>query len=490
MDLYSKEVERLFLSGLVKFQDVFTETGPKVSEDDFFVGQHKTIYSVIKNIYLTQREPNMILLGQDLKNMNITTIGNLDIFEYMKVLFDTPVSAHGALEAAKEIIDYRIRREIDVTAKKLQKEVREDKERTTDAVIADCDKIYNEKVSKYSTDDEPVIFFNGLVEELEEAKNKEEEEFSGIEPPYQKFVDYFGGFEDSNLYAFVSRSGEGKSTFLKYTGYQIAKHLNIPVLDLDTEMPFAQGRRRLIAGLTGVPLYHIKHGTYESHAAYKQAIDSFLKTDKDVKYYFNFIRNRPIHEIAATIRRWRYSVVGRDNPCLVMYDYIKLTENTKISKVWAEHQELGRIVDELKKLTEELECPILTSMQLNRAAENFGKKGSQVQSDSTVISMTDRLLWYTSYLGILRRKTFDEIAEDTTDRGTHKLITVKSREQGRLAQGHSNWVETKDGPKADFINFDIRNFRVEERGTYREMINERENKHNVQPDTVKNPTLF
>ena len=114
-------------------------------------------------------------------------------------------------------------------------------------------------------------------------------------------------------------------------------------------------------------------------------------------------------------------------------------------------------------------------MQLNRSGDNFGKTGANVVDDSTAIALSDRMLWFSSFVGIFRRKTLDEITLDGPQFGTHKLIVVKARQQGRDAAGHSDFLKRMfpDGEERyvrNYINFEVKNFAVVERGSLKSVI--------------------
>jgi hypothetical protein len=73
-------------------------------------------------------------------------------------------------------------------------------------------------------------------------------------------------------------------------------------------------------------------------------------------------------------------------------------------------------------------------------------------------------------MAIFRRKTVDEIALDTQDSGTHKLIALKTRFQGADAAGHQDVFKRKmpDGTEKferNYLNFQVHNFKVEEKGS-------------------------
>ena len=177
------------------------------------------------------------------------------------------------------------------------------------------------------------------------------------------------------------------------------------------------------------------------------------------------VAGKPIEEICSIIRRWYYSQVGRGNNCVVVYDYIKLPGEKDLNK--KEYELIGEKVNSLKELTLELDIPLLTACQLNRSAENG-------VDDSSAIAQSDRLQWFASFVAIFRRKSAEEIAEEGQEYGTHKLIHLATRFQGRDAQGHHDLVRVAEGNRfkyvPNFINYNIENFRVSEHGTLQDII--------------------
>ena len=123
-------------------------------------------------------------------------------------------------------------------------------------------------------------------------------------------------------------------------------------------------------------------------------------------------------------------------------------------------------------------------MQMNRSGENFNRRAGAVVDDSSAISLSDRLQWFASFVAIFRRKTLDEIAEDGEDFGTHKLVPLKTRFQGRDAAGHHDLVRRAmpDGTVRftnNFLNFNVRNFNAEEMGSLNDIVNRERDQHNL-----------
>lgn len=129
---------------------------------------------------------------------------------------------------------------------------------------------------------------------------------------------------------------------------------------------------------------------------------------------------------------------------------------------------------------------------MNRSGESFNRSSSNLVDDSSAISLSDRLQWFASFVAIFRRKTTDEIALDGERFGTHKLIPLKTRFQGRDAAGHQDLfrrrvVETVNGNQTEserfvnnFLNFRVENFKVNEEGSLQDIINHEEQSFDIQ----------
>ena len=121
-------------------------------------------------------------------------------------------------------------------------------------------------------------------------------------------------------------------------------------------------------------------------------------------------------------------------------------------------------------------------MQMNRSGETHNRNSNNLVDDSSAISLSDRLQWFATFVAIFRRKTLDEIAMDGERFGTHKLIPLKTRFQGKDAAGHQDLVrrtttENINGNETvserfvnNFLNFRVENFKVTEEGSLHDII--------------------
>ena len=480
MSLYSVKVEKHVLAGLLKHPDALPDIDTYLTVEDFYNEVHQVIYSVIRSSVISGERVDKVLVSDKLSNLGITAKDEVNIFEYIDAISFIPVQRDAIVNLAKELIKYRIRREIFETANDIQSYVKSSGEDKVEDIVSKADSIYSNKILSYELDAAPENVFDRLESMVEERGENQTDE-TGLITPYPEFNRLFGGLRDANIYAVCSRPAQGKTTFINDICLGTGILNKIPVLVLDTEMSTEEIQFRMAAAQTGVPLWYVETGKWRNNQDMFDKVRNYFSNLKKHKYFHYHVRNKTIDEICSIIRRWHMKEVGRGNKCIIAYDYIKLT-GEKVDKNWAEHQAIGEKIDKLKRISEELNVPIVTAMQMNRAGENQNRRSSTLTDDSSAIALSDRLQWFASFVSIFRRKTVDEIAMDGRQFGSHKLIPLKTRFQGNDAAGHQDIIrrpiiEETEGREIhserleyNYLNFEVDNFLVEDRGSLRDVV--------------------
>ena len=501
MSLACLKVEKHVLRGLLKHPKIFAEIDCFLTADDFSQKIHRAIYSVIKSVLSSGQDTvDHVTVASKLNSIGISSYADVSIHSYIDSLQFNSITERGAVLAAKEIVKYRIKRDISETGENLKDFAKDSGDLEIDEIISKSDSIYSEKVSSYDFNDVPLNVFEGISESIKERAENPIDEF-GLLTPYPEFNRLYGGLRKGNLYAIVSRPAQGKTTFLNDICLNTAINNEVPVLVLDTEMPTQEIQFRMAASQTDVPLWHLETGQWKNNEEMTTKVENFLRDLKGYKYFHHHVRNKSIDEVCSIIRRWHLKEVGRGKDCIIAYDYVKLT-GEKVSQNWAEHQAIGEKIDKLKKIAEEIQAPIFTAMQMNRSGEGRNRDSGSLIDDSSVISLSDRLQWYASFVAIFRRKTTDELALDGQEFGSHKLIPIKTRFQGRDATGHNDLItrpfveESTTGADVvserlvpNYLSFDISNFRVSERGSLEDIIRANVNQIDITQDNNENEDI-
>jgi replicative DNA helicase len=469
MAIYSLQVEKYVLSGLIRHPTSFADVESFISDSDFVNEVHYTIFCVFKETFNKGEQIDKVLISQKCKNLGITFKDqSIDIFNYVNSICLIPTSQPGLAEGAKELLKLRIRREIEQTGDDIKKFANSCAEKPIEEIITESDKIYNNKICAYAAENnKPEDITANVIEIIEERGNNPIQD-TGLATPYPNFNRLYGGIRPGNIYAWVSRPKHGKSTILNDLAIKVTSmNKGCRALVLDTEMSTIDMKFRIASSITGIPVWHLETGNWKKNANLFQKFEESKSKIKALSNQVDHLQvaGKPIEEVASIVKRWYFSKVGRGNQCVIIYDYIKLTGESDKNK--QEYQLIGDKVNALKELCLELNVPILTACQLNRSAENG-------VDDSSAISQSDRLQWYASFVAIFRRKSVEEIADDGIEFGSHKLIPLATRFQGKDSAGHHDLVRIKEGKKIkyapNYISFNINNFNVEETGTLEDII--------------------
>lgn len=493
MAIYSLQVEKHLLGGLIKYPDIFSDVEQFVNDQDFYNSVHQTIFCVLRDSILSQEKIDKVLLAQKIKNLGVSFKDEINVFDYIENISFTQITRKAVVESAKELVKLRVLRDIEYTSDNLKKFASTSSNENIDHIISESDRIYGEKISSYELNDKPENLFEG-IDDLIEARGNEPNDESGISTTYPEFNRMYGGLREGNIYAIVSRPAQGKTTWINDICFRTALKHNIPALILDTEMSREEMQFRMAASISGVPMWYIETGNWRKNKDMVDKVRDAIQKMKEYNYMHYHVGNKNIDQICSIVRRWYYSKVGRGNRCIIAYDYVKLT-GEKVDRNWAEHQAIGEKIDKLKKLAEEVNAPIITAMQMNRSGETHNRRSSDITDDSSAIALSDRLQWFAAFVAIFRRKTIDEIALDTDRFGTHKLIPLKTRFQGKDAAGHHDLVKRtfEDGSEKyvnNYLNFSVENFGISEHGSLVDVVEAASEQYELNDDRPNDGQLL
>ena len=315
--IYSLQVERHVLSGLLKHQDLFADIDVFLTENDFYNDVHCTIYSIFKNIKHKGENVDKVLLAEKIKNLGISFKDEINIFDYIDNLSFSQITEEATMEACKELIKLRVRREISSTADKLKEYVTKNSDESLDSIISKIDQIYNKKISSYSENDMPINIFEGVEDLIEEIDNSPKED-TGLITPYSEFNRMYGGLKNGNIYAIASRPGQGKSTWLNDICFKtsINPKNKTKTLILDTEMETVDIQLRMVASLSGVPVWYLETGNWRKNEEMTKKVREAWDKVKKYEYFHYHVGNKNIDQVCSIIRRWYLSKVGRGNQAI------------------------------------------------------------------------------------------------------------------------------------------------------------------------------
>jgi replicative DNA helicase len=238
-------------------------------------------------------------------------------------------------------------------------------------------------------------------------------------PQYDELIG--GGLRRQTVNVVCARPGVGKSTFAICVALEAAVGRGVPVLYLDTEMGDKIAKLRALAHLSKVNIGRVARGKFKFDPDERARVYAARDVLATAPITFRNISGGPFDEALGVVRRWVSRGVGEDErgarkDCLLILDYIKLTDPSSIARNVAEHQAIGFMVTALHDAVVKYDITNLSFVQLARGED---------------VAQSDRILWLASSLAHLKLKSPDETAADIVDNLpgtlTHKLHIKKAR---------------------------------------------------------------
>lgn len=184
---------------------------------------------------------------------------------------------------------------------------------------------------------------------------------------YKKLDAVLGaGLEGGVMFVVAGRPGTGKTAYaINVALNAILNNDNAFVDYFSLEMSKKAMTKRFISRLTRINSYKFKNAKVALNNKEKMEVIKHADWLEKSNIRIHDIRNR-LSEIERMIRQRHYD--AGDNKYLAIVDYVGLVdgENDRMSR----QQEIGKISRLLKRLTNELDIPIILLSQLNRAVEN------------------------------------------------------------------------------------------------------------------------
>lgn len=477
--MHSYELEQQVISGLLNNPSSYSSISPFIFRSDFVSDLNQTIFSFIKNSYEKGEGIDNFTLSEKINLSGISFEDNINITDYLYSISIRRVDEDCLLNSAKELKKLSIRREIKEVGVQLSKKM--DKISSScsfSEIINEADNIYNSTLSSYETASEETKNIFSEMESLIEYRGENIITDFGPVGPHGRLHELYGSLlRPGNITTIVARSGVGKTQFVMDFCTKVSLAQNIPVLHLDNgEMSKEELIVRQCAALSGVPVRLLETGEWRRAGEdVVNKVRSVWGKIKDYKFYYENVGGCSIDSMMQKIKHFYYSNVGRGNPMILSFDYIKTTSENMNNK--SEWQVVGEMVDKFKRLIQkdlvfgdEPCVSMITSVQSNRTGITNNRRSDSLVEDESIVSLSDRITQFSSHLFSLRQKTMDELAEEEGF-GTHKLTCFKYRHLGENVHRAIQPVRMPDGDlKRNFINLNIENFLVTEVGDLQDMV--------------------
>jgi replicative DNA helicase len=422
------------IAGVVRHgRDAYVDCEGYFVADDLKDEMHQVIWACAEHIYADGDDRPLdyaTVRGAARKLSMEGVVNQTDFKEYFASLKKVPIELESVKHEAARLLKFKVGREL---YRRLRSSGKSLQQMTGDESLGEIISLVESPIFDYTANlggdrNETKQIGAGVEEWLENVLTNPCEN-PGVPSPWARFNELIGGgFLRKAIAMVAARAKAGKSVFADNVALFVAGVLGIPVFNLDTEMSDEQHWARILAHLTGIDSKRIRRGkTSREEADRLREKAAWLKS---IPYYYRSVIGEDFEEQISAMRRWIIKDVGvrpdgYRNDCLIIYDYLQLTDPREFgggNSKFAEYQILGFQMVALSMMVKKFDVPLLSLLQLNREGQASG---------------SDRIVWKCSSFSTLTRMEEAEVEKYGYGKKSVWLSVTHSRD-GEGSEGRND----------------------------------------------------
>lgn len=363
---YNADAERQVLANMIFSSDMLVETFSRLQEEDFYVPEHKIIFSTLKSIYDENKakiEPYALIDKLSIDG-NLDKVGDA---AFILELVSSYIDISNATYYINSVEEKSILRKLILCASKIVNKWPTESSGDISNYINKIEKEITDITKKRRVEDFVSITeaFNKYKERLSIIRSGQGN-LDGIATGYETFDKIMLGFKAGEINILAARPSVGKTALALNFLFKAAARTPKPCVFFSLEMGVDSVTNRILSAKSGVPIRKIQTGQFDA-----QEEVNLNKAMRDISSCKLFIDETPaikVVDIRAKLNKLqsRYGDIG-----LVVVDYIGLiTPDVKPKGDSSRSLVLGEISAALKAIARDFKCPLLVLSQLNRSVED------------------------------------------------------------------------------------------------------------------------
>ncbi len=417
---FSLEAEQSLLGSLLFDPAKMADISALVRQDDFYLPEHKEIYSAMQEMFLESKNIDAVTLVDMLVHNG--TYNGEQSKSYIKTLAEAVPTAANVRDYAKIVRDKSLLRALIETCAQCSEdayEAADDAERIIESAEAKIFALAQGNDTKSFTH-----IRDALVANYEQLRllNTNKEEVIGTPTGFQDLDRVLVGMGKNDLILVGARPGMGKTSFALNIATQVAQKSKKTVCIFSLEMSAQQLVSRMLSSEAMIDSYHLRTGMLSEEEWSKLAQTSSILSDCEI--LIDDTSGITVTGMKSKLRRVK-------NLGLVIVDYLGLMQSDR--RIDNRVQEVAEISRGLKLLAKEIQAPIIACAQLSRGPESRNDKRPMLSDlrDSGAIEQDADIVMF------LYR---DEYYKDDPDRQNIAEVIVAKNRHGSVGKVEMSWL--------------------------------------------------
>lgn len=354
IELTNRQIEKDIL-GIILFNNtVMLDITDKLLPDYFSINTYEVIYTTMLDMYMEQQPIDLMTLSEELKGKGVSPV-------HVCELPDGIFTDRFAIKYAGILKDLYIKRQILAYGQDLIDQINSGVD-SEDLCSGMIDKALNLNYSKADNIKHIKTILHKTTKQIEAAYNNKG--INGIESGLSDVDRIICGFK-AKFYLLAGRPGTGKTAMATNIAVNggIKKH---KPLIFSLEMPDEEIGTRMISGEARIDNQLLENGHVKDREWPKMMEACGLLSSTDI--YIDDSADQTDMDIWTKAKRHK----AKHGLGMVIIDYLQLVRSAK--KFNSRREELEEISRNCKKMSKDLEVPVIALAQLSRACEQEKRK--------------------------------------------------------------------------------------------------------------------
>ena len=388
------EAERGVLGSIIIDPEAVSKVADFLAHDDFYRDAHRTIYSVIIDLYTHHQEADFLTICDGLERLNkLADVGGAS---YITGLINEVPTSGNAEYYGRIVERTAILRRL-IHAAGVIAAVAYD-EADASVALEKAEKLVYEIGRRAGRGKQSLSSMEAIMGEM--LRDMEAVEAarlhgmpSGVPTGSAQLDTNTGGLQKSNLIILAARPSVGKTSM----ACNIARYAaspeggDMPVLIFSLEMSKQELGLRYLSESTHIPSQKLRNASFDGHDDWN-AISYHVGVLSELPIYVNDTPGITLQEL----RSEAHNAVAEHGIKLIVIDYLQLMSGASGGRHDNRQEVISELSRSIKGLARELDIPILLLSQLNRSVESRGDPEPQLSDlrESGAIEQDADIVWF------------------------------------------------------------------------------------------------
>ena len=419
------DAEQAVLGSIIVNPDSFDKVGGMITADDFYVEEHKHIYSTLLKMYGQSKTIDVITLVNGLVEQGFRDeAGGI---QYISLMVDSVPSVANVKDYAKIVKDKSLLRKLIGVCDEISSDAYNESNEVKTILDSAEQKIFDLTHNSESKEFRHIRDVLHLVYQDLELKQQTKGAVDGAKTGFSGVDKMLVQMGKGDLVIVGARPGMGKTSFALNIATNVAKNTGKAVAIFSLEMSAEQLVTRVISSEALVDSHSLRTGRISNEDW--PNIAEVASTLSGCEIYIDDTSAITTTDMKAKLRRLQ-------NLGLVVIDYIGLMQTTANTDNRA--QQVGEISRNLKIMAKDFGIPIVCCAQLNRGTESRAgdakkptladlRDSGSIEQDADIVMFLYRPEYYNAEGG------------ESPEPNTAEVIVAKNR-HGAVGNVKMGWI--------------------------------------------------